>query len=133
MNQQALCTEAALNAMQRTYPQIYKSDAKLKVDPTKVTVTAKDFMMSIKKLVPSSERSASSGAAPLPEHIKPLLHEEFDMVKDSIRTIFPEVKRLTPLEEAEYEDDEDAEDGFNKEMMMESECSSLSVWILVAD
>lgn len=34
--------------MQRTYPQIYKSDSKLKVDPTLVKVTAKDFMVSIK-------------------------------------------------------------------------------------
>lgn len=109
--------------MQRTYPQIYKSDSKLKVDPSLVTVTAKDFMVSIKKMVPSSERSASSGASPLPEHIRPLLQEQLEVVKETIKTIFPEIKRLTPLEEAEYEDEGDPEDGFSREMMMESEYS----------
>ncbi|KAI5801179.1 hypothetical protein EDC01DRAFT_628128 [Geopyxis carbonaria] len=116
----ALCTEAALNAMQRTYPQIYKSDAKLKVDPTTVNVTAKDFMVSIKKMIPSSERSSSSGASPLPDHIRPLLSEQFEYIKNCITTILPEVKRLSPLEEAEYEEDGDPEEGFEREMMMEN-------------
>ena len=107
--------------MQRTYPQIYKSDSKLKVDPSLVTVTAKDFMVSIKKMVPSSERSASSGASPLPEHIRPLLLDQLEVVKENIKTIF----RITiififrllqgrqPLNLREY--------GFDREMMMESQ------------
>jgi SpoVK/Ycf46/Vps4 family AAA+-type ATPase len=117
----ALCTEAALNAMQRTYPQIYKSLDKLKVDPNNVVVTARDFMMSLKKITPSSERSSTSSAAPLPDHIKPLLSKRLEEIKDRLRGIFPEFKRLSPLEEAEYEDDiMDAEEGFEREMMMES-------------
>ena len=59
----ALCTEAALNAVQRRYPQIYKSNEKLIIHPETINVTAKDFMISVNKIVPSSERSASSGAA----------------------------------------------------------------------
>lgn len=105
--------------MQRTYPQIYKSDNKLKVDPTLVKVTAKDFMMSIKKMVPSSERSSSSGAAPLPDAIKPLLERQLESIKECIKSILPEVKRLTPLEEAEYEPEGDEDEGFEREMMME--------------
>jgi len=117
----ALCTEAALNAMQRTYPQIYKSLDKLKVDPQSVVVTARDFMMSLRKITPSSERSTSSGASPLPEHVVPLLSKQLERVKECLKGIFPEFKRLTPLEEAEYEDDIlDAEEGFAREMMMES-------------
>jgi ATP-dependent 26S proteasome regulatory subunit len=117
----ALCTEAALNAMQRTYPQIYKSVDKLKVDPNKIVVTARDFMMSLKKITPSSERSSASSAAPLPDHIKPLLSKPLEAIKDRLKGIFPEVKRLSPLEEAEYEDHiMDAEEGFEREKMMQS-------------
>lgn len=117
--------------MQRTYPQIYKSDAKLKVDPTTVNVTAKDFMVSIKKMIPSSERSSSSGASPLPDHIRPLLSDQLEMIKDCIKTILPEIKRLTPLEEAEYEEDGDPEEGFEREMMMESKLSENSVVLVL--
>jgi len=117
----ALCTEAALNAMQRTYPQIYKSLDKLKVDPHSVVVTARDFMISLRKITPSSERSTASGVSPLPEHVVPLLSKQLERVKECLKGIFPEFKRLTPLEEAEYEDDiQDAEEGFAREMMMES-------------
>ncbi|KAI7075105.1 AAA-domain-containing protein, partial [Hortaea werneckii] len=69
----ALCTEAALNAVQGTYPQIYASDKKLIIDPSKIKVLAKDFMISVNKIVPSSERSAATGAAPLKKDIEPLL------------------------------------------------------------
>jgi SpoVK/Ycf46/Vps4 family AAA+-type ATPase len=75
----ALCTEAALNAIQRTYPQIYSSNDKLIIDADKIKITAKDFMLSIKKMIPSSERSTSSGAAPLPKGIEPLLRDQLKM------------------------------------------------------
>lgn len=74
-------------------------------------------------MIPSSERSSSSGAAPLPEHVQPLLERQFESVKECIKTILPEVKRLSPLEEAEYEQDDDADNGFERERMMESMCS----------
>lgn len=44
----ALCTEAALNAVQRRYPQIYSSEDRLLLDPSSIVVGAKDFMMSVK-------------------------------------------------------------------------------------
>lgn len=34
----ALCTEAALRAVRRRYPQIYLSDNKLEIDPKRVVV-----------------------------------------------------------------------------------------------
>ena len=45
---QALCTEAALNAIQRRYPQIYKSNDRLLVKPENIGVQARDFMISVK-------------------------------------------------------------------------------------
>lgn len=71
----ALCTEAALNAIQGTYPQIYKSDKKLAIDPSKITVTAKDFTIALKKIVPSSLRSSQSQVEPLAKSVEPLLRK----------------------------------------------------------
>jgi SpoVK/Ycf46/Vps4 family AAA+-type ATPase len=122
----ALCTESALNAMQRTYPQIYATTEKLKVDPTSVKVTARDFMISLKKMTPSSQRSAASNAAPLPEKIKPLLEKQLESIKSKLQKIFTESKPLTALEEAQYENDlSDSEAGFEREEMMEGEFSRL--------
>ncbi|CAF9941143.1 hypothetical protein IMSHALPRED_002445 [Imshaugia aleurites] len=103
----ALCTEAALNAVQRRYPQIYKSNEKLQIKPETISVAAKDFMISVKKMVPSSERSASSGAAPLPERIEPLLRDPLADIESLVAEILPQKKRLTALQEAEFEDAED--------------------------
>ena len=45
---QALCTEAALNAIQRRYPQVYKSNDRLLLKPETIGVGLRDFMISIK-------------------------------------------------------------------------------------
>ncbi|EEP76633.1 hypothetical protein UREG_01482 [Uncinocarpus reesii 1704] len=103
----ALCTEAALNAVQRIYPQIYLSKEKLLIDPAKIRVTPKDFMISLKKIVPSSERSASSGSSPLPPAVEPLLRHPLRELKEIISRILPQKKSLTALEEAQYEQPED--------------------------
>ncbi|UKZ77810.1 hypothetical protein TrVFT333_005536 [Trichoderma virens FT-333] len=113
----ALCTEASLNAIQRTYPQIYSSTEKLLVDPAKISVHASDFMISIKKLIPSSERSATSGARPLPSSIAPLLREQFDEAKRALDLLLPRRKKTTALEEAMYEQFDDEDHGFGRETL----------------
>lgn len=115
----ALCTEAALNAMQRTYPQIYSSNDKLKVDPDKIKVTAKDFMLSVKKMIPSSERSTSSGAAPLPKLIEPLLHDQLKEIENIVDGLIPIKKKMTALQEALYEQYDDDDHGFGRETMQQ--------------
>lgn len=115
----ALCTEAALNAIQRTYPQIYSSEQKLVVDPAKISIHATDFMISIKKMVPSSERSASSSAAPLPKAVIPLLRDQFAAIEDIVKTILPLKPKITALEEAMYEPYEDADHGFGRENLQQ--------------
>ncbi|KAL8763104.1 MAG: hypothetical protein Q9184_000997 [Pyrenodesmia sp. 2 TL-2023] len=119
----ALCTEAALNAVQRRYPQIYRSNEKLQIDPASINVGAKDFMISVKKLVPSSERSTSSAAAPLPEHIEPLLRQPLLEIKKVVNEVLPQKKRLTALEEAEFEDAEDDRGMKTERMQQEFERS----------
>lgn len=85
----ALCTEASLISIQRKYPQIYKSEEKLKIDPKAVRVKARDFMIALEKIVPSSARAAGSTAQPLPKSIEPLMGEQFDNVKDQLNKILP--------------------------------------------
>jgi SpoVK/Ycf46/Vps4 family AAA+-type ATPase len=113
----ALCTEAALNAIQRTYPQIYSSKEKLIVDPEKISVHATDFMISIKRLIPSSERSATSGAKPLPKSIEPLLRDQLAEAKKALDELLPRKKKTTALEEAMYEQIEDNDHGFGREAL----------------
>ena len=115
----ALCTEAALNAVQRRYPQIYKADDKLLIDPKTIEVMPKDFMISVKKMVPSSERSASSGAAPLPEGVAPLLRKPLADIQNIVAEVLPQKKRTTALEEAQYEEPADAQ-GFQREKMLQA-------------
>lgn len=113
----ALCTEAALNAVQRRYPQIYKSTEKLLIDPKTITILPKDFMISVQKIVPSSERSASSGASPLPSSVEPLLRNSQTLLERLIAEILPLKTKMTALEEAQYEDAADA--GFGGEKVQQ--------------
>lgn len=115
----ALCTEAALNAVQRRYPQIYRSNEKLLIDPKTIEVKPKDFMISVKKMVPSSERSASSGASSLPPTIEPLLRAPLAAIKSLVTDILPQKKQLSALEEAQYQDSID-EHGFAREKMQQT-------------
>ncbi|KAK6338117.1 hypothetical protein TWF696_001588 [Orbilia brochopaga] len=115
----ALCTEAALNAIQRRYPQIYRdTEKKFVIDPKTIEVNARDFMLSVDKIVPSSERSSTSGAAPLPDHITPLLAPTLKIVKEKLDQVFPQKKKQTALQEAEYEPYTDADGGFGREKML---------------
>ena len=128
----ALCTEAALNAVQRRYPQIYRSDKKLEIDPSKINITAKDFMISIKKMVPSSERSATSGATPLPTHLEPLLRHPLGEIKNVIDEILPQKRKLTALEEAQFEDADD-DKGFARERMQQGTSFQRAALLLTAN
>lgn len=113
----ALCTEAALNAVQGTYPQIYTSEKKLLIDPSTIKILAKDFMISVNKMVPSSQRTVTASAAPLGKNIEPLLRRPLAQVLKRIDELIPRRKKLSALEEAEYDDRED-EKGFEREAIM---------------
>ena len=115
----ALCTEAALNAVQRRYPQIYKSDKKLLIDPGTINVGTKDFMISIKNIVPSSERSTASGAIPLPQVLEPLLRDALQDIISRVANVLPLSKRLTALQEAEFEQPE-GEKGIKAEQLQQA-------------
>lgn len=112
----ALCTEAALNAIQGTYPQIFASDKKLMIDAAKIKVLAKDFMISISRMIPSSERSTSGVSGPLKKRIEPLIRKSLEQIMQIIDEIMPQKKKRTALEEAMYDDRENGE-GFEREAL----------------
>ncbi|EGG12523.1 uncharacterized protein MELLADRAFT_88891 [Melampsora larici-populina 98AG31] len=114
----ALCTEAAMNAVQRIYPQIYKSTDRLVIDPKNINVVARDFTIAQKHLIPSTSRSSSSAASPLPPQLLPLLATWLERAKETLSKILPDIKKPNVLEEAEYE--EDAGGGFEREKMIQS-------------
>ena len=68
--------------------------------------------------MPSSERTTSSGATPLPNHIAPLLDNTLLRIKGTLQRLLPDRKRMTVLEEAMYEEDTDPTKGFEREKML---------------
>nr|VWP00373.1 Threonine dehydratase (EC (Threonine deaminase) [Ganoderma boninense] len=77
-------------------------------------------MISVKKLVPSSARSVSSAASPLPTQLVPLLQEPLDKIKEVVGNVLPLSKKRTALEEAEWEDVGGSEGALERELMMQS-------------
>lgn len=119
----ALCTEAALNAIQRRYPQIYQTTERLQLQPESIHVDARDFMMSVNKVVPSSARSSGSAAAPLKEHLKPLLEQTVHKSTNALDRVMPPTSKRNPLEEAQWEDDAPTlttDGGFGRELLLQS-------------
>ncbi|KAF9917402.1 ATPase AAA domain-containing protein 2B [Lobosporangium transversale] len=84
----ALCTEAALRAIRRRYPQIYESNEKLQIDASTITVEEIDVLKSAKALTPASYRVTGATASPLPENMKPLLLDQFDRACKVLNSIF---------------------------------------------
>jgi SpoVK/Ycf46/Vps4 family AAA+-type ATPase len=98
----ALCSEAALNSIRRTYPQIYDSSDRLLVSPNNVHVQQHDFMDSAKTLVPSSHRSADAVASPLSDALTILLRNQFNDIKESVFRIISQKANTSLLDGEEF-------------------------------
>lgn len=72
------------------------------------------------ELVPAAARSSSSVAAPLPQQLTPLLGDALERVKTAIGLVLPVDKKLSALEEAEYEDTGGESGALEREMTMQS-------------
>jgi len=86
---EALCREAFMNSIRRTFPQIYESDVKLKIDPSQLSVTDADFETALSEIVPAAQRSQVVYARPLPKLIRPLLKKQFEDILAIQRAMFP--------------------------------------------
>lgn len=72
--------------------------------------------------MPSSARSTSSSATPLPSQLIPLLDDGLQRAKAVLDKALPIGKKRTALEEAEYEDEGD-EGALEREILMQSTLS----------
>lgn len=85
----ALCTEAALRALHRTYPQIYGSEQKLRIDAAAVRVERRDFEAALARITPCSYRSNPVNAQSLPAHLRPLLLPHLRAAVADVYSVFP--------------------------------------------
>lgn len=101
----ALCTEATLNAIQRRYPQIYRTNERLLLAPETIQVDGRDFLLALEHMVPSSARSTSASSTPLAPHLHPLLASCLQECEALFARLLPQRTKRKALEEAIYEDD----------------------------
>ncbi|XP_015118071.1 ATPase family AAA domain-containing protein 2 isoform X1 [Diachasma alloeum] len=86
----ALCTEAVLQGLRRTYPQIYRTSNRLLLDPQRVEVKKRDFIEASSILVPSSHRVAPSVSRKLQPFLIPLLGPALEDLVNAVKAIFPQ-------------------------------------------
>lgn len=85
----ALCTEAALIALRRRYPQIYASSHKLQLDVSSIVLSAQDFYHAMQNIVPASQRAVMSSGHALSPIIRPLLERSFNNILAVLQKVFP--------------------------------------------
>ncbi|CAK9825447.1 ATPase family AAA domain-containing protein 2 [Anthophora retusa] len=86
----ALCTEAVLQGLRRTYPQIYMTNNRLLLDPERVEVKKRDFLQASSILVPSSQRVSPCVGRKLQPFMEPLLGPLLEELLSSTKGIFPQ-------------------------------------------
>ncbi|KAM9339815.1 ATPase family AAA domain-containing protein 2-like [Symphorus nematophorus] len=89
----AVCTEAALCALRRRYPQIYGTSQKLLLDVSSIAVSSCDFVAAMKKMSPASHRLASSPAKPLSPVVHPLLGAALSNILEALQRLFPHAEQ----------------------------------------
>uniref|UniRef100_A0A8C5M8F0 ATPase family AAA domain-containing protein 2 n=1 Tax=Leptobrachium leishanense TaxID=445787 RepID=A0A8C5M8F0_9ANUR len=106
----ALCTEAALIALRRRYPQIYASSQKLQLDVSSVVLGAHDFYHAMKNIVPASQRAVMSPGHALSHIIRPLLERTFLAILGILHKVFPHAEfRNDNKKDGLLQDDSDDE------------------------
>ncbi|XP_035020238.2 ATPase family AAA domain-containing protein 2 isoform X1 [Hippoglossus stenolepis] len=89
----AVCSEAALCALRRCYPQIYSSSQKLVLDVNSIAITNKDFMSAMSKMVPAAQRAVVSPAKSLIPAILPLLKAPLQNILHMVSRVFPHAEK----------------------------------------
>ncbi|XP_029370589.1 ATPase family AAA domain-containing protein 2-like isoform X3 [Echeneis naucrates] len=89
----AVCTEAALCALRRRYPQIYGTSQKLLLDVSSIAVSSCDFVEAMRKMSPAGQRAAASPAKPLSPVVHPLLGTTLRDILDHLQRLFPHAEQ----------------------------------------
>ncbi|XP_062935900.1 ATPase family AAA domain-containing protein 2 [Cynocephalus volans] len=91
----SICTEAALCALRRRYPQIYTTSEKLQLDLSSINISAKDFEVAMQKMIPASQRAVTSPGQALSTIVKPLLQSTVHKILEALHKVFPHAKIRT--------------------------------------
>ncbi|XP_012252387.2 ATPase family AAA domain-containing protein 2-like [Athalia rosae] len=86
---QAICAEAVMSCVRRTYPQIYTSKSKFQINDRSLKVEKQDFLNAQQNIIPASHRIAVTAIRCLPKRIQPLL-------EDTLANIMCKLKNLCP-------------------------------------
>uniref|UniRef100_A0AAR2ILR9 ATPase family AAA domain-containing protein 2 n=1 Tax=Pygocentrus nattereri TaxID=42514 RepID=A0AAR2ILR9_PYGNA len=89
----AVCTEAALCALRRRYPQIYGTSSKLLLDVNSISISSRDFVYAMMKMVPASQRAVSSPARALDPVLQPLLSSLLANILTVLHRIYPHAEQ----------------------------------------
>lgn len=85
----ALCTEAAIGAFRKKYPQVYTSDDPLLIDVSSVQVKRLDFLEAMSTITPAAQRGTLVQSMPLSSIVSPCLENQLMCIMDTIAGIFP--------------------------------------------
>uniref|UniRef100_UPI003AACCDE9 ATPase family AAA domain-containing protein 2-like isoform X1 n=1 Tax=Centroberyx gerrardi TaxID=166262 RepID=UPI003AACCDE9 len=89
----AVCSEAALCALRRRYPQIYSSSQKLVLDVNSIAIGNRDFMSAMANMVPAAQRAVVSPAKALIPAIRPLLSTALQNILHTVSRLFPHAEQ----------------------------------------
>ncbi|XP_024123834.1 ATPase family AAA domain-containing protein 2 isoform X3 [Oryzias melastigma] len=117
----AVCSEAALCALRRRYPQIYSSTQKLLLDVDSIVITSKDFVFAMSKMVPAAQRAVVSPAKALIPAIRPLLGATLQNILLIVSKVFPHAEQ--GLKRKRERADEPCE-GFEDDLMFSEDEST---------
>lgn len=85
----ALCTEAALAALRRRYPQIYGSSQRYKLDVSSIELGPQDFGRALRSIVPAAQRALAPPGRALSCTLQPLLEQSLAHTLDCLLRVFP--------------------------------------------
>uniref|UniRef100_H2YAJ4 Bromo domain-containing protein n=1 Tax=Ciona savignyi TaxID=51511 RepID=H2YAJ4_CIOSA len=85
----ALCTEATLHALRKSFPQIYATNDKLKLDVNQISIGPNNFYQAMKSIVPTAQRSHPTPAYPLSPSMVPLLQATLIRSIAQLARVFP--------------------------------------------
>lgn len=91
----SICSEAALCALRRRYPQIYTTSEKLQLDLSSIHISAKDFEIAMQKMIPASQRAVTSPGQALSCIVKPLLENTVHKILEALQKVFPHAEIRT--------------------------------------
>ncbi|KAK3256334.1 hypothetical protein CYMTET_34523, partial [Cymbomonas tetramitiformis] len=94
----ALCTEAMLQALRRSFPDIYTSEEKLEVDAAALRVSREDFSLAKASITPAAHRSATQHAQPLGPIVGPCLRGPLQEVVQRAVRMLPSVPLDAPTD-----------------------------------